>query len=167
MSRGWGKLQWLLFDLARGRFSDFDASQPWTFRQVCDARWPRRAKRLVGSVERRAERRAERDAEFPNLKGIPVHDDESEFHERRYAGRIRSMRRALQRLVGDRIILTIGGECDPRRVYIINPHVLNEDNPLRAKILAAFEADGVMISECGHFRPLLSAHTEHLDGAMA
>ena len=67
------------------------------------------------------------------------------------AGRLRALRRALQGLVRNRIILDIGGPSSPKRAYLINPHVLSEDDPLRAQILAGLAEQGVTVSNCGHF----------------
>src|SRR5262249_53668840 len=133
MSKGWGKRQWWWFDLARNKFSDFDASEGWTFGQVCEACWPGAKKR--------------------------------KFYDP-LAGTKRSMRRALQGLVKERVILAVGGPSHPRRDYVINPHVLREDDPLRAKIFAGLAADGVTVSPCGHFSAL-KAHTEHLADGVA
>jgi hypothetical protein len=78
-----------------------------------------------------------------------------------HAGTKRAMRRALQGIVNIRFVIAIRGPSNPQRAYIVNPHILKEDDPLRLKILAAFAAEGLGISPSGHFTQL-SAHTEHL-----
>jgi hypothetical protein len=137
MSRGYGKRQGFWLDLARNRFSDFDASEGWTFSQVCEALWPgTKAQRLC-----------------TGMRGFDLHATEK-----------RSMRRALQGLVRDRVIIAIGGPSSPKRAYLVNPHILNEDNPLRAKILESLALDGLTVSPCGHFTSI-RIHTEHLAGS--
>jgi hypothetical protein len=137
MSRGYRKQQRFWLDLASNRFSDFDASEGWTFSKVCEACWP-------GAKEA--------DAPYRCI-GLDSHASEK-----------RSMRRALQGLVEERAIIAIGSPRNPKRAYLINPYILSEDDPLRAKILESLALDGLTISPCGHFASI-KVHTEYLAGS--
>jgi hypothetical protein len=74
---------------------------------------------------------------------------------------MRSLRRALSKHVQEMNIIAIGsGECDPRRRYILNPALLEPDDPRRAKILGALESLGFAFGEDGILRRKCMHHQE-------